>query len=142
MKIVELNFDGGYKDGTATFGYTIRCNGIKVDGCGSYKDAKMTNNIAEYLGLLKGIQRVKKEIKEPFELMIYGDSRLVVETVGKRWGWSKAKIHWNPHKQAPYLKAMLEKVLKELEELNYQTVWIRRDKNTEADKLSNYDKHK
>lgn len=136
MKIVELNFDGGYGNENATFGYRIRCNGTVIEGCGSYKDPKMTNNIAEYLGLLKGIQRVKKEIREPFELMIYGDSRLVVETVGKRWGWSKAKVVWNPHKQKPHLKAMLEKILKELEGLNYQTVWIRRDKNTDADKLT------
>jgi ribonuclease HI len=112
MKIVELEFDGGYGNNIATFGYRIRCNGMITEGCGSYRDPKMTNNIAEYLGLLKGIQRVKKEVSKPFELMIYGDSRLVIETVGKRWGWSKKKRNWDPHRHVPYLKTMLDKVFK------------------------------
>lgn len=138
MKIVEIEFDGGCSGNVGTFGYVVRVNNDKeYEGHGKVEAVGMTNNVAEYLAVLKAIQRFKKEVKNPlnYELMIYGDSRLVIEHISKRWGWSKAKIVWNPHKGMPHLKSMLFKVLKELEGINYQSVWVRRNKNSRADAL-------
>jgi len=138
MKIVEIEFDGGYSGNVGTFGYVIRSNKREFLGHGSVERVGMTNNVAEYLALLKAIQRVKKEVKDlaGCEIMIYGDSRLVVETVSKRWGWSEKRVVWNPHKGQPHLRYMLDRVFEELQGLNYQTVWVRRHKNKRADALT------
>lgn len=137
MRIAEIEFDGGCSGNLGTFGYVIRVNRKEWVGNGKIEKEGMTNNVAEYLALLKAIQRLKKEVGNlaGYELMIYGDSRLVVETVAKRWGWSPAKVVWNPHKGLPHLRYMLDKVLEELKGLNYQTVWVRRHKNKRADAL-------
>lgn len=139
MQIIEIEFDGSYNNQTkrAGYGYTLRCHGIEVGGKGSLIDERFTSNITEYLALLKAIQRAKKEFgTKNVEYYIYGDSRLVCEHVAKRWGWSKKKIVWNPHKQQPYLKKMLVKIFDEIGETPFQITWIRRDKNSKADKLS------
>lgn len=139
MRIVEVEFDGGHGNGLTTFGYVLKYDGKEITGHGKIaNDDRMTNNIAEYLGLLKAIKRFKLEVKNhsDYEMMIYGDSRLVIEHVGKRWGWSKAKVRWNPHNKEPHLKTMLFKVLEELDGIHYQSVWVRRNKNSQADALS------
>lgn len=141
MRIVEIEFDGGCgtKKGkkVGTFGYVIRCDGKEIEGHGKIEHPEMTNNIAEYLALLKAIKRFKQYATDPtqYKLMIYGDSMIIVETVAKRWGWSKGKVVWNPHRTAPHLRTMLDKVHTELKGINYQTVWVRRDKNSRADAL-------
>jgi len=143
MKIAEIEFDGGCsgngKDtATGTFGYVIRFDKKEYEGHGKVTDPKVTNNIAEYLALLKAIKRFKKECADPsnYQLMIYGDSRIVIEHVAKRWGWSKAKVVWNPHRGIPHLQEMLNKVLSELEGIDFQAVWVRRHKNARADALT------
>lgn len=138
MRIAEIEFDGGCTGNQGTIGYVIKANKKEYEGGGKVESEIMTNNVAEYLALLKALHRFKKEVPnyQNYELMIYGDSRLVVETVAKRWGWSPKKTVWNPHKKSPHLLFMLEKVLKELEGLHYQTVWVRRDKNKRADALT------
>lgn len=138
MRIIEIEFDGGCTGKVGTFGYVIRVGKKEFEGKGRTESESMTNNVAEYLGLLKALQRLKKESPnlDNCEVMIYGDSRLVIETVGKRWGWSKAKVAWNPHKGQPHLRYMLDKVLEELKGLRYQTVWVRRHKNKRADALT------
>jgi len=146
MKVAEIEFDGGCTGNgsphaTGTFGYILRFEGKEFAGMGRVGSAYgriITNNVAEYAGLLNAVRRFKKECASPkdYELMIYGDSRLVVETVAKRWGWSKSRVLWNPHKKQPHLREILFQVLKELEDLNYQTAWIRREKNRRADALT------
>jgi ribonuclease HI len=143
MKIAEIEFDGGCsangsKKATGTFGYILKFDGREYQGSGAVTGDVVTNNVAEYTALLKALQKFREVVKNPelCEVMIYGDSRLVVETVGKRWGWSPAKVVWNPHKQQPHLQELLYAVLELLEGLNYQTVWVRREKNKRADALT------
>lgn len=138
MKIAEIEFDGGCSGNRGSYGFIVRVGKTEYEGSGKIEREGMTNNVAEYLGILKAIQRLKKMVPDlsDYEVMIYGDSRLVVETVAKRWGWSPSKVVWNPHKKTPHLKFMLDRVLEELEGINYQTVWVRRDKNKRADALT------
>jgi ribonuclease HI len=143
MKIAEIEFDGGCTgNGTAKakgfFGYVLKFEGKDIEGRGAVKEDFVTNNVAEYTGLLEAIRRFKKECPNPeqYQLMIYGDSRLIIETVAKRWGWSPARVVWNPHKQQPHLRRILDKVLIELIGMNYQLVWVRREKNRRADALT------
>lgn len=148
MKTIEINFDGGFfKRGDKSFGsygYVIKHEGKSVHGAGQIEHEHMTVNVAEYLGLLKALQRVKKEIADvsEYEVIIRGDSKLVTETVGKRWGWKKSaetgrRIAWNPHTKFPHLQKMVHKVLDELKAFpKYQTMWIPREQNEMCDGLS------
>ncbi len=139
--MVEIYFDGACEpinpDGTASCGYLIK-KGSKVIAMGSKiigSGKGMTNNIAEYTGLVEAIKSVS-DLNMKGKLMIYGDSNIVCYTVAKKWGWNKRKTVWNPHKNAPHLKPLLEEVLNLLKSFEYEIKWIPREKNQEADELS------
>jgi ribonuclease HI len=94
----------------------------------------MTNNVAEYAGLyclLRFIQR--NNLLGHFR--IQGDSLMVVNMATKRWGRK------NPHKDHPHLLAWLLPIHQMLAEpidgQKYSVAWIEREKNQEADTLSN-----
>ena len=95
----------------------------------------MTNNLAEYTGLLEGIKALKM-MPDVKDVAIYGDSNLVCSMVSKKWGWNKKKTVWEPHKDAPHLRVLLEQILELLKQYNWTITWIPREKNSEADNLS------
>ena len=147
-----IYFDGsiGPKNpgGVAAYGWIIKTkneialkSGHNVVGSGE----GMTNNIAEYAGLLNALEWLtSSEIFDPNEkLIIRGDSALICNMVSKRWGWEKTKQgvktgRWTPHSDFPVLREFLEKIRKILEEkeINYIVEWIPREENKEADELS------
>ncbi len=85
-----------------------------------------TNNIAEYTGLLIGIEEcIKQGIKN---IRIEGDSMLVVNQISNKWQVKDAK-----------LKLIYQRII-ELIKLNFTNVVIRhvyRDKNKDADRITN-----
>lgn len=139
--MVELYFDGACEPinpgGTASFGWHIKKDGQtilhdhKVIGTGP----GMTNNLAEYTGLLEGIKALKM-LPDAKDVSIYGDSNLVCSMVSKKWGWNKKKTVWEPHKDAPHLRVLLDQILELLKDYNWTITWIPREKNSEADNLS------
>ncbi|MDD5164868.1 MAG: ribonuclease HI family protein [Patescibacteria group bacterium] len=139
--MIEIYFDGACEPvnpgGTASYGYLIkRDNQIIERGSGIIgKGEGMTNNVAEYYGLIEGIKALKKlRIEE--KVMIYGDSKMVCCIVAKEWGWKKKKTVWMPHETALHLKKLLDEALKYLEGMDYNIQWVTREKNQEADDLS------
>lgn len=139
--MIEIYFDGacGPKNpgGTAAYGFLIKDDGKVV-----FEDAKvigmgdgMTNNLAEYQGLVSALKYLKTR-KSTHLLTIYTDSNLVFNMVAKNWGWSKKKTIWKPHKDHPHLKKLLFEALELLENYKYQIKWIPREQNQEADDLS------
>jgi len=139
--MVEIYFDGACEPinpgGTASYGWVI-----KKDGKIITKDAQifgsgkgMTNNVAEYTGLIEAVKAISSlDIKE--KVRICGDSNIICNTVAKKWGWNKRKTVWNPHKNAPHLKPLLEKALNLLKDFEYEIKWIPREENQQADELS------
>lgn len=85
-----------------------------------------TNNEAEYLWAYYGIKRAIEIWATDIEL--YMDSKLVISQLS--WDWKIKK---------DTLKEIKEDILKEIEESRVKVVynWIRREKNKEADRLSN-----
>ena len=85
-----------------------------------------TNNIAEYTGLLIGIEEcVKRDIEN---IKIEGDSMLVVNQISGKWKVKDAK-----------LKVLHQSVMAMIRKY-FKTVLIRhvyRDKNKEADRITN-----
>jgi len=139
--MIELFFDGACEPvnpgGTASYGWLIKQNGkILKSGFGIVgKGAGMTNNVAEYNGLIKGLEEfIKLGIKE--KLYIKGDSNMVINMVSGQWGWNKKKTKWSPHSKMPHLKTLLDEALKLLDKINHEIKWVPREQNDEADLLS------
>lgn len=135
----EIYFDGACApinpNGTASYGWLIKKDGkVLKTGCGVVgKGQGMTNNLAEYWGVLEGVKAFTG-LKLKTELKICGDSNMVCQMVARKWGWKKNE--WNPHPNFPHLRDILEQVHALLEDVDYEVEWIPREKNTEADELS------
>ena len=139
--MIELYFDGACEPvnpgGTASFGWLLKKDGkIIEEGAGIVGEGDgMTNNIAEYHGLIEGITAFQKlKLKE--KVVIKGDSNLVVNMLSKNWGWNKKKTIWKPHHKMPHLKELLDKAHELLADIDYQVQWVPREQNQEADSLS------
>lgn len=141
----EIYFDGACEPvnpgGTASYGFVIKKDGkiiakaSKIIGSGP----GMTNNLAEYHGLIAALKYLLAHyspVTNKQELIIYTDSNLVYSMVSKKWGWSRKKTVWRPHKNHPHLKELLFEALKLLEKFDYQIKWIPRQQNSFADSLS------
>jgi len=85
-----------------------------------------TNNEAEYLGALYGIRRAIELGGK--EIVLYMDSRLVIKQLSGEWKIKKhelKKIHWD----------IIALVTEFPGKVSYN--WVRREDNTEADRLAN-----
>lgn len=139
-----LHFDGGYTYGEpyGTYGYHFKIakgnHVIKGEDGGTFIPEdfgvnEVTNNVAEYAALLKGIRAIKE--KEDVEYMeIFGDSKMVVKMVIKEWGWKKGR--WQPHPDYPHIRKMLEDIIEELDGIAHDVKWIPREQNMRADELA------
>ena len=130
MTKIQLNFDGASQGnpGPAGAGGVIK-QGRKVIKKYHRYLGKKTNNQAEYLAALLGIKVIKKLGLEPKELIIVGDSKLIIE-----------QIAGNYKVKNPGLKILNKKVQTELKSftttINYQHV--KREQNKTADKLATH----
>lgn len=86
---------------------------------------KSTNNVAEYYGLLRGVERAAELGATDVEF--YMDSKLVVEQINGRW-----KIK---HPDMQRLAVEAKKIINSFE--SFSLDWVARAKNSVADKLSN-----
>ena len=86
---------------------------------------KSTNNVAEYYGLLRGVERAAELGATDVEFFM--DSKLVVEQINGRW-----KIK---HPDMQKLAVEAKKIINGFD--NFSLSWVARAKNSVADKLSN-----
>lgn len=140
--ILTIYFDGSCEPvnpgGTAAWGYVVYENGTEVHSdygiIGS--GPGMTNNVAEYKGLIESLKWVNDNYPSN-QLEIKGDSKLVIFMVAKKWGWlGKKKKIYLPHKKFPHLKALLDESLELLKYKKYSLSWVPREMNSRADELS------
>ena len=138
--MIEIYFDGACEPknpgGTASYGWVVSKDGemlaqdAQVVGSGD----GMTNNVAEYSGLIGALEGLSRMGVASGKIKIHGDSKLVCQMVGKQWGWKNGK--WDPHRDAPHLRALLEKALELLTPFEPEIEWIPGERNVEADRLS------
>jgi len=141
MKYI-LSFDGACEPvnpgGVATYGYTITYeNGERKGYHGVIGEGNgMTSNVAEYGALIKGLQRLSLIVVHNDEILIQGDSQLIIyQMIGKyKVNAENLKpLHAKAKKLFDYLKS--KDVI-----IDYK--WINREENVEADRLSKLaDKH-
>ncbi|GIL93006.1 hypothetical protein Vretimale_15444 [Volvox reticuliferus] len=125
--VYELEFDGAARGnpGHAGCGAVLRYNGDVVCRLRKYMGSHSTNNEAEYTALIEGLQMARR--LGVTRVHAKGDSKLVVQQVTGSW-----QIH------KPHLQDLCNRVHNETRNLReFEIRHIRREFNTEADKLSN-----
>ncbi len=130
-----VNFDGLCEPknpgGIATYGVVVRLKGKKVFEDHGLAEAEpwsdeASNNVAEYSGLIRGLEWLKKDGHLNSPVIVRGDSRLVVSQLN---GIFKIK--------APRLVELYHKAKELLSEFsNARIEWVDRSLNEEADLLS------
>ena len=123
----KLMFDGCSKGnpGRAGAGAVIYRNGEEIWGEGYFVGEKETNNVAEYMSLIVGLQKAKDlGIKR---LLVNGDSLLVIKQMNQEYKVSSSYLHkfYNTARE----------IAKYFENIVYEHV--EREKNTRADQLAN-----
>lgn len=142
-RVVTLYFDGACEPvnpgGIGTYGFVIRWEDYVQQGGGVAGSGRgMTNNVAEYTALGKGLrwladnQGLEPPVFAPVlttrdTLLIRGDSKLVVSQLAGAWRCNHE-----------HLRKLRDRCLELLKILGcrWQTEWIPRDQNAEADALS------
>lgn len=109
--------------GTAKGGWVIETNdGRRIEGKKVIAEHS-TNNVAEFGALIGALNQCSEfGIKV---VQIRGDSKLVVETVSRRWRC-----------KARHLKPMLDEALNLLRRFEWTIKWVPREQNRFADHLS------
>jgi ribonuclease HI len=129
--MITLFFDGLCRPknpgGVATYGFVIYRDGKNVkSGYGVIgSGAGMTNNVAEYSALNYAAEWVHRQGGDD-ELEIKGDSQLVINQMNGTWQVKSA----TSKKFVPAIRRLLEG-------RKARFIWISREQNAEADRLSN-----
>lgn len=129
----EAYFDGlcdPNPGGVATYGFLVKRGGKKIhEGHGLAcppKTPQATNNVAEYMGVIQALDwLVKQKPKGP--VIVRGDSDLVIRQLKGEWK-VKSSLLAPLHRRAADLAA-------EIPDLTFE--WIPRERNSEADRLTN-----
>ena len=125
--MIEVYTDGRAEPnpGLGTYGYVVYKDGKRVHSGHGVAGKEVTNNYAEYFCLAKALERLEGSRDE--QVTVFSDSKLLVSQMKGEWrfkGGNYAEM---------YLAA------KELAErfTKISFVWIPREKNREADELTN-----
>ncbi|MDR0653118.1 MAG: ribonuclease HI family protein [Synergistaceae bacterium] len=118
-------FDGASRGnpGMAGAGCCIVDGGQVVWECAKYLGVK-TNNEAEYAALIMLLAEVHSRGVD--EIEVRGDSKLVVSQVNREWKINK-----------PHLRILAKEAWSLMEGMKVHLVWVSREENRLADKLSN-----
>lgn len=123
---LTLHFDGScFPTGSEAYGSFVLKEGDTVLHEHSFLEAKEgTNNIAEWAGLVAGLRYLRDHYPDqPVE--IYGDSQLVIRQLTGEYVCKK-----------DHLRPYLSEARQLLEGRTWTANWVRRAKNTHADRLS------
>ena len=122
-----LRFDGACRGNPGAGGSAavIYKNNEIIDKCYYYHPKPVTNNVAEYYGLLGGLNMC---IEKGYDnIFVEGDSKLVIEQVFGKWNCS--------HKNMIPLNNQINKIKKLF--VSIYGKWIPREENGDADEYSN-----
>ncbi|QIW23619.1 ribonuclease HI family protein [Sulfolobus sp. S-194] len=112
--------------GIATFGFVIYLDNRKIEGYGLAEkpfSINSTNNVAEYSGLICLMETMLKlGISSP---IIKGDSQLVIKQMNGEY-----------RVKAKRIIPLYEKAIELKKKLNATLIWVPREENEEADRLS------
>lgn len=135
MELWTLKFDGSCwpnPGGKACYGYILYLhNDVIMDGEGVVGDGPgMSNNVAEFAALTKGLGAVLRSYVPIKNLAVKGDSQLVINIMSGKWK-GKSGLYYNYAQDAKRLVAELRK-----SGVNITFDWIPREENQDCDDLS------
>ena len=122
-----LYFDGCSKGnpGLGGAGAVLYKNDVEIWGSSQMVGKYVTNNVAEYSGLIMGLQEIyTRQIKN---IIVRGDSQLVIKQMRGEYKVNSKSLE-EYYKQAKLLE-------KDIDNIVFEHVY--RDKNKRADELSN-----
>ncbi len=139
MEMFTLHFDGscGPKNpgGTAAYGFALERQGEVIEnGSGIIgTGAKMTNNLAEFTALARGLlcYFAKANPDEKHIINVYGDSKLVINMMNGIYRPNKEKSYYPGYLLA---KNILSEIRKRGTRVTFD--WIPRERNSKCDELS------
>ncbi len=125
--MIEVYTDGRAEPnpGLGTYGYVIYKDGKRVHSEHGVAGREVTNNYAEYFCLTKALERLAPHRGE--EVTVYSDSTLLVNQMSGKWKFKRGNY------AEKYLAA--KELAGEFSRLRFE--WVPREKNSEADELTN-----
>ena len=111
--------------GIGTYGLVIYRDGKRIREDCAIVGTDVTNNYAEYEGLVQALRFLDKYRKE--KIIIRSDSKLLVNQMRGEWKVKKGRYLEKYHEAV--------RLAEGFESLEFE--WIPREKNEEADRLSN-----
>ena len=116
--------------GVPTYGFVIYRYGTKLaedSGLAAVPYSKdATNNVAEYVGLTKALERVLSLGLQEYEIEVKSDSRLLVNQIRGKYAVKSRRLR-------PYHNKLRE-LLSNFTKIDFH--WVPREENAEADLLS------
>ncbi len=137
MKKVEIFTDGACSGnpGPGGYGVILKYNGHEKELSGGYRNT--TNNRMELMAIIKGLEA----LKEPCEVMVYSDSRYIVDAINKGWVQRWAANNWMRNKKESAKNIDLwERLLKQLARHKVRFTWVKghagHEENERCDQLA------
>lgn len=131
--MIEAWFDGVCEPknpgGHAAWGALVKVDGEEKLSIGRYvgHGPQMSNNVAEYSGMLAVLEHIHTLPNEQRTGIIRGDSKLVIMQLQSKWRVKKGLY-------IPFFRKALELYLPLCHRIKLQ--WVPRDQNSECDGLS------
>lgn len=140
MQLWTLHFDGSCGPtsggGTAAYGFALEKEGQIIENRSGIigTGPKMTNNLAEFVALAEGLTAFYRNTLHIPKCMlnVYGDSRLVINIMSKKWRADREKRYFTGYELADTILSDIRKNSSHLVSFD----WIPREQNTICDELS------
>jgi ribonuclease H / adenosylcobalamin/alpha-ribazole phosphatase len=125
--MIEVFTDGRAEPnpGLGTYGYVVKSHGKRIHSEHGLAGDDVTNNYAEYFCLVKALGYLDAHREE--EIVVFSDSTLLVNQMAGRWKFKGGNY------SEKYLEA--KELALGFSKLRFE--WIPREKNSEADELTN-----
>ena len=121
---IDIYFDGnvinqGTEKAQGTASYLLIDKGSGRQKRETIHLGRVTNNEAEYRGLIQGLETIKEGVKPKVDLKIFGDSKLVINQINRNW-----------QTKNPQLRVYRDKVLDILSRFeSWEASWVPREEN-------------
>lgn len=134
MKTISIHFDGACEPfnpgGNMGMGVVIRDvqTGDLLQNLSAFieQHPDNSNNVAEYLALILGMEWLIQNGYQKDRIKVYGDSQLVIKQMSGEWN-AKAGLYLDAYKKAIGLRLKFPLL---------SLAWIPRNQNADADNLS------
>ena len=133
-RTIRVCVDGGGGVGSTSFVYGVRIKDedtgqVLHTAYGVVEEEENTNNVAEYMAMMIGLEIVENNSNNVGKLIIQGDSQLIMNQISDEWACSK--IHLMGYHLA--CKTVIQVMKNKGVEVVYD--WVPREQNKTADGL-------